>query len=112
MIQIVQHFFTFSIFKAKTDTREGSNSCHFLGLLFTHRVGGNRKHYKQLMNTDQKLIETGFLIAICGQCGDKWQLKSLFLTIFYLRSLIVLAFLIAAYPVWFTPIVLVLKMSS
>ena len=33
------------------------------------------------------------------QLGDKWQSKTLFLTIFYLRSSIVLLFLIAAYPV-------------
>ena len=26
-----------------------------------------------------------FLIAICRQSGDKWQSKTLFLTIFYLR---------------------------
>ena len=35
--------------------------------------------------------------------GDKWQSKILFLTIFIcIRLLIVLTFLIAAYPVWFT----------
>ena len=31
--------------------------------------------------------------------GDKWQYKTLFQTIFYLRSSIVLTFSIAAYPV-------------
>ena len=41
-----------------------------------------------------------FLIAICCHSGDKWQSKTLFLTIFYLRSLIVLTFLIGAYLVW------------
>ena len=41
-----------------------------------------------------------FLIAICCQCGDKWLSKTLFLTIFDLRSSIVLAFSITAYPVW------------
>ena len=40
-----------------------------------------------------------FSIAICRQWGNKWQLKTLFLLIFYLRSSIVLAFSIAAYPV-------------
>ena len=51
-------------------------------------------------NVDQKSIETVFLIAICCQWGDKWQLKTLFLLIFDLRSSIVLAFSIAAYAVW------------
>ena len=31
---------------------------------------------------DQKLIETVFLIAICRPTGDKWQSKTLFLSIF------------------------------
>ena len=39
-------------------------------LRISHRVGGNRKHYQQSMNGDQKSIETVFLIAICRQCGD------------------------------------------
>ena len=46
------------------------------------------------------MLETVFLIAICCQLGDKRQLKILFLTIFDLRSSIVLMFLIAAYPVY------------
>ena len=41
-----------------------------------------------------------FSIALCRQSGDKWQSKTLFLTIFDLRSSIVLTFSIAAYPVW------------
>ena len=61
-----------------------------------HPVGGNRKRYQQLTNADQKSIETVFSIAICRQCGDKWQSKTLFLSIFDLRSSIVLAFSIAA----------------
>ena len=40
-----------------------------------------------------------FSFAICCPTGDKWQLKTLFLTIFYLRSLIVLTCSIAACPV-------------
>ena len=35
------------------------------------------------MNTDQKLLETEFLIAICRPTGDKWQSKTLYLAIFY-----------------------------
>ena len=69
--------------------------------LYSHWVGGNQKHYQQSADADQKMMETVFLIAICRQCGDKWQLKTLFLTNFYLLSLIVLAFSIAAYPVWY-----------
>ena len=55
----------------------------------SHRVGGNRKRNQQWTNACQKSIETVFLIAICRQGGDKWQSKTLFLLIFYLRSLIV-----------------------
>ena len=51
------------------------------------------------MNAGQNSIETVFSIAICRQ-GDKWQSKTLFLLIFDQRSQIVLAFSIAAYPVW------------
>ena len=68
-------------------------------LAITRQVGSNRKHYQQSTTTDKKSIETVFLIAICRQCGDKWQSKTLFLMIFYQRSSIVLAFSIAAYPV-------------
>ena len=62
----------------------------------TRRVGGNRKRYQRSTNADQKSIETVFLIVICRQCGDKWPSKTMFLTIFYLRSSI-LAFSIVAY---------------
>ena len=33
-------------------------------------------------NVDQKSIETVFLIAICCPTGNKWQSKTLFLSIF------------------------------
>ena len=42
-----------------------------------------------LMNIDQKLFETEFLIAICRLTGDKWQSKTLFLAIFHSGSSIV-----------------------
>ena len=71
----------------------------FFTLSESHRVGGNRKRYQQSTNADQKSIETVFSIPICRQCGDKWQSKTLFLLSFDLRSSIVLAFSIAAYPV-------------
>ena len=53
-----------------------------------------------LRNVDQKSLETVFWIAICRQLGDKWQSKTMFLTIFDLRSSIVLTFLITSSPVW------------
>ena len=34
-------------------------------------------------------LETGFLIVICHQIDDKWQIETLFLAIFDLGSLIV-----------------------
>ena len=40
-------------------------------------------------NVDQKSIETVFSIAICRHTGDKWQLKTLILSIFDLRLSIV-----------------------
>ena len=66
----------------------------------THRVGGNRKRSLQSTNADKKSLETVLSIAICRQSGDKWQSKTLFLTIFDLRPSMVLTFSIAAYPVW------------
>ena len=42
-----------------------------------------------LRNIDQNSIETVFLIAICRQCGDKWESKTLFLLIFDPRLSIV-----------------------
>ena len=75
---------------------EGSTVQNSIGLkvylVYPHWVGNDRKRNQQSMNTDQKSIETVFLIAICPQCGDKWLSKTLFLLIFDLRSLIVLAF--------------------
>ena len=47
-----------------------------------------------------KALETVFLIAVCCQSVDKWQSKTLFLTIFYLLLSIVLTLLIAVYPLW------------
>ena len=40
-------------------------------------------------NVDQKSLETEFLIAICRHTDDKWQSKTLFLSIFDPRSSIV-----------------------
>ena len=34
------------------------------------------------MNVDKKLLEKEFSIAICRLIGDKWQWKTLFLSIF------------------------------
>ena len=52
-------------------------------------------------NVDHNKLDTEFLIAICRLTGDKWKLKTLFLSIFNPNSSIVRKFLIAAYLVWF-----------
>ena len=70
-------------------------------ILFSHRIGDNRKRSYQWTNADQKLLQPVFSNAICHQPGDYWISKTLFLTFFYLRSSIVLTFSIAAYPAWF-----------
>ena len=69
-----------------------------MGFPFSYLIGGNRKCSKQSTNADQNSLETVFLFAICRQSGDKWQSKTLFLTIFYLHSSILLTFSIVAYP--------------
>ena len=58
-------------------------------MLFRHLFTPGRRQWKTpilLRNVDQKLIETVFSIAICRHTGDKWQLKTLFLSIFDPRS--------------------------
>ena len=40
-------------------------------------------------NVDKKSLETEFSIAICRHCGNKWQSKTLFLSIFDPRLSIV-----------------------
>ena len=62
----------------------------------------NRRQSKTILTIDErgsKSLETLFSIAICRHLGDKWQSKTLFLAILYLRSSIVLTFSIVAYPV-------------
>ena len=54
--------------------------------MLTHRIGGNRKRAAQSVNADQKSLETLVTIGICRQLGDKWQSKTLFLKIFYVRQ--------------------------
>ena len=44
------------------------------------------------MQIKKKSLVTVFSIAVCRQTGDKWQSKTLFLTIFDLCLLIVLTF--------------------
>ena len=56
------------------------------------RTCSNRQH-------GSKSLEIVFSIANRRQSGDKWQSKILFLTIFDLRSSVLLTFSIAAYPV-------------
>ena len=39
-------------------------------ILFSHRIGGNRKRSYQWTNADQKLLQPVFSNAICRQSGD------------------------------------------
>ena len=57
------------------------------------------KHSIFYRNFDCHLLPVGRHMAI-EKSGDKWQSKTLFPTIFDLRSSIELTFSIAAYPVW------------
>ena len=50
---------------------------------------------------DKKMLDTECSITICRQSGDKWQSKTLFLTILDLRSSTVLKFSMAPYLLWF-----------
>ena len=64
-------------------------------------ISQDTRQSKTLLTIDEhgsKSLETVFLIAICRQSGDKWQSKTLFLTILDLHSSILLPFSIAAYP--------------
>ena len=74
-----------------TDLYSASYSCFccFCRTPFTHRVGGNRKTPILSRNVGQKSEETVFVIANCRPTGDKWQSKTLFLSIFRPRSSIV-----------------------
>ena len=60
--------------------------CFSSKVKWSHRVGDNRKRYPESTNADQKLLETEFLIVICRHTGNKWQSKTLFLSIFDPRS--------------------------
>ena len=55
----------------------------------SHRIGGQSKKLILSRNVDKESLETEFLIAFCRPTGNKWQLKTLFLVIFDLCSLIV-----------------------
>ena len=59
--------------------------------LFTIITSGRRQSKTPILSRkiDQKSIETEFLIVICRPTGDKWQLKTLFLSLFDPRSSIV-----------------------
>ena len=50
-------------------------------------------------NVDKKSIEKVFSIAICRPTGDKWQSKTLFLSIFIRIRRLLITFSIAAYAV-------------
>ena len=69
------------------------------GRPYPHWVGGSRKRSEQSTNADQKSLETVFSIAICRRSCENWQWEPLFLTIYDLRSSIVVTFSNAAYTV-------------
>ena len=59
--------------------------CHFL------LTPGRRQSKTTILSTNvyQKSLGKEFLIAICCQIGDKWQVRTPFLSIFHPRSSIV-----------------------
>ena len=62
----------------------------FFSLVSNHTPG--RQQLKTAIlsrNVDKKMLETEFLIAICHQSGEKWQSKTLLISIFDLRLAIV-----------------------
>ena len=73
-------------------------SSTILGHETSHRIGGNRKrsYYNHRIDGSKIARNSVFDGHICRQSADKWQLKTLFLTIFDLHSSIVLTFSIAA----------------
>ena len=74
-------------------------SSTILGHETSNRIGGNLKRSYYNHRTDGSKIARNSVFDghICRQSGDKWQSETLFLTIFDLRSSIVLMFSIAAY---------------
>ena len=57
-----------------------------ISITLSHRIGSNKKQFKQSMNADNKLLETVFVIALCCLSDYKQQSKILLLTIFnYVR---------------------------
>ena len=79
----------------------------FWSKLFDTLITPDRRQSKiviQSRNVDKKAIETEFLIAICRPTGDKWQSKTLFLTIslaiFYPHSSIVSPFQVCWWYSW------------
>ena len=84
------------------------------GVLFCNHLAGeeragffttsDRRQSKTLIlstNVDQKSLETKLLIAICRPTGDKWQSKTMFISILTRVRRLLRAFSIAAYAVRF-----------
>ena len=64
---------------------------------FPHRISTpGRRQSKPIDERGSKIARNSVSIAICRQSGDKWQSKTMFQSIFDLRSSIVLMFSIAA----------------
>ena len=57
-----------------------------ISITLSHQIGSNKKQSEQLMNADNKMLETVFVIAICCLSDYKQQSKIMLLTIFnYVR---------------------------
>ena len=79
-LQYVRWLSTLDFLLLKMMILQGKES---LTLLITTPGRRQSKTFILSTNVDQKLSETEFSIAICRLIGDKWQLKTLFLAIFY-----------------------------
>ena len=58
-------------------------------MYYIHTAAAAIENVDTIHECRSKSLEKGFLIAISQQIGNKWQLKTLFLAIFDLGSLIV-----------------------
>ena len=67
--------------------------------IVSHRVGGNPKRFNN-RRTRVKIAKNGVFDCHLSPIGRQMEIENLFLTIFDLRSSMVLTFSIAAYPVW------------
>ena len=66
---------------------------------YIHTPGRQQSKTPKLSrNVDKKWLETDFLIAICRHTGNKWQSKTLFISIFDRVRRLLITFSIVALP--------------